>query len=89
MNFWILANVDPDTEKLVDQIFSIAMPLIYAVAGLVLAFALIREGFKIKTDPENKGKHIRNLCWSIVGCVIIFVAVPVTHIIINRLIGIE
>lgn len=81
------ASVDPQTAQLIQNLENILLPILYAIAGGGIIFACARFGLKIHFDPENKGRHIKHLVWSIVGLIFLFASTGIANIIFAKLLG--
>jgi len=74
-----LSNKFPNIASVVNQ----AMPLVFAIAGIILLVYLVWGGFDYMTamgDPEKAGAGRARITNAIVGFVIIFIAFWLTQI---------
>lgn len=88
LNTTLLSYIDPETEHILSKVEEILFPIIYAVAGMALIFTGVKYGFKIHSEPEERGKHIKNMVWSFLGIMIVFLATGVGHIILRKYLSI-
>lgn len=82
LNFFM--GVDPETQQILFKVEQILFPIIYAVAGLSLIFAGVKYGFKMYNEPEERAKHIKNMVWSFLGILLVFLAAGAGHIILAK-----
>lgn len=89
MAFNFMTNVDPETQRLLSNLQSVLMPILYAVGCAGLIFSTVKFSIAIIHDPKNKGIYIKHMIWCFIGCILLFIVSGAVHIFLNHMQGLS
>lgn len=84
----LASNIDPQVNDTIQKLIWVFFGPVLSIAGGSAIFCMIKFGFKIHTDPENKGEHIRNIVFSTIGLMIVVASPFIVNIFYPKLLEI-